>query len=71
MQSVMKGVKKHYGEFGELLFFTYKGVKIRRIDFWDYITRSVSWWYRVDGKDGNFPSLTAAKYYIDKIKKVG
>lgn len=71
MQSAMKGVKKHYGEFGELLFFTYKGVKIRRIDFWDYIARRVDWLYRVDGKDDNFLSLTAAKNYIDKIKKVG
>lgn len=70
MQSAMKGVKKCYDKWGEL-FFVYEGVKITRVDFWDYITRNISWWYRVDGKESNFPSLTAAKYYIDKIKKAG
>ena len=71
MQSAMKGVKKVLDRWGCVDYFVYRGVKITRIGFWDYIARCHSWWYCVDGRDGNFPSLTEAKYYIDKIKKVG
>ena len=71
MQSAMKDVKKVLDRFGMLDYFVYRGVKIMRFDFWDYIARCTSYWYRIDGKNGNFPSLTAAKNYINKIKKVG
>lgn len=70
MQSAMKGVKKCYDEWGEI-FFDYKGVKITRCAFWDYIARTHSFWYVVAIDGRSFPSLTAAKNYIDKIEKAG
>lgn len=68
MVSAMKGVKKCYDKWGEV-FFTYKGVKITRRAFWDYIARTHSFWYviAIDGR--SFPYLTEAKAYIDRITK--
>lgn len=71
MQSAMKGVKKVLDCFGCVDYFLYCGIKIFRRDYWDYISRSVSYWYVVECRDGAFPSLTAAKAYIDKIKRSG
>ncbi len=67
MQPVMKGVKKIYDK-GEL-FFVYKGMKITRFSIWDYIAHCVSWWYRVNPNYEDFPTLTEAKNYIDKIRE--
>ncbi len=71
MANSMKGVKKVLDRWGCVEHFLYRGVRITFREFWDYITRSHSRWYLVDGKDGSFATLAAAKYYIDKNIKVG
>ena len=43
MQSAMKGVKKVLDRWGCVDYFVYRGVKITRIGFWDYIARCHSW----------------------------
>ncbi len=68
MQSAMKGVNRCYDDWGGV-FFVYKGIKIKRIECWGGWQFGTSIWYRVDGKDGDFWSLTAAKKYIDSIKR--
>ena len=71
MANAMKGVKKVLDCWGFVDYFLYRNVKITRRAFWDYIARKHSYWYVVDGNDGSFSTLASAKFYIDKIKKVG
>lgn len=69
MQSAMKGVKKVYDRWGQLEFFLYRGVKIKRIEYWGGWQFGTSIWYRVEGVVDDFWSLTNAKKHIDFMKK--